>query len=197
MDRRSRRRPQKARSRGKERKPYLGGARSRIPKRGHRQGEPERDQTHRRRGRPRAWEGGTARGSAAMDGSPLRSARRRRTMRERRRRSRSPGLAAGPWGGGKDLWRNRNRRDATGAAGGGSRLRLPVAARRSEKRRFRLLRAHAGRRSVVLRRPLPNGLSVATRAADCPGATRAPSHREFMAAVMRRRAVLRLALRLR
>src|ERR1700729_4122279 len=48
------------------------------------------------------------------------------------------------------------------AAGGGRSLRrppLPLASGRSEERRFCLLRAHAGRRAVLLRRPLPNGLS--------------------------------------
>ena len=62
------------------------------------------------------------------------------------RRSRSPGLAGGRRGG-VELWRSRDRRDATAAVRGHSRIRLPVAARRSEKRRFRLLRAHAGRRA--------------------------------------------------
>ena len=69
------------------------------------------------------------------------------TALRRRRRSRSPGLAGGREGGGEELWRSRDRRDATGAVRGDSRIRLPVAARRSEKRRFRLLRAHAGRRA--------------------------------------------------
>ena len=47
---------------------------------------------------------------------------------------------------------------------------------------------------VLLRRPLPNGLSVAAGATDCAGA-RAPRHREFMAAVVRRRATLGAACR--
>ena len=79
-------------------------------------------------------------------------------------------LAGGRQGGGEELWRSRDRRDATAAVGGHSRIRLPVAAGRSEERRFRLLRAHAGRRAVLLRRPLPNGLSVAAAATDCAGA---------------------------
>src|ERR1700689_1108925 len=70
-----------------------------------------------------------------------------------------------------------------------------MAAGRSEERRFRLLRDHSGRRAVVLRRPLPNGLSVAAGATE--GATRAPRRREFMAPVVRRRATLRADLPLR
>ena len=79
----------------------------------------------------------------------------------RRRCSRSPTLGGGRQGGREELWRSRDRRDATAAVRGHSRIRLPLAAGRSEKRRLRLLRAHAGRRAVLLRRPLPNGLSVA------------------------------------
>ena len=85
---------------------------------------------------------------------------------------------------GLGLWRSPDWRNATGEVGGHSRSRLPVAARRSEERRVRLLRAHAGQRPILLRRPLPNGLSVAAAASDCTGA-RAPRHREFMAAVVR------------
>ena len=47
---------------GKERKPHLRGARRRIPKRGHWQGEPDRDQTQRRRARLGAREGPRPRG---------------------------------------------------------------------------------------------------------------------------------------
>jgi hypothetical protein len=185
MDRRGRRGSQEARSRGKERKPHLCGARRRIPKRRHWQGEPDRDQTQRRRGRLCAREGHTPRGSAPMGDSALHSAQHRRTTLRRCRRSRSPGLAGGREGGGEEHWRSRDRRDATAAVRGDSRLRLSVAAWRSEERRFRLLRAHAGRRAVVLRRPLPNGLSVAAGANDRAGATRAPRHRELMAAIVR------------
>ena len=91
----------------------------------------------------------------------LHSAKRRQPWLRRCRRSRSPALAGGRQAGGEELWRSRDRRDATAAVRGDSRLRLPVAAGRSEKRRFRVLRAHAGRRAVVLRRALPNGLSLA------------------------------------
>ena len=65
---------------------------------------------------------------------------------------------------GVDAWRSRDRRDAAAAVRGHSRIRLPVAAGRSEKRRFRLLRAHASRGPVLLRRPLPDGLSAAAAA---------------------------------
>jgi hypothetical protein len=185
VDRRGRRRPQEARSRGKERKPHRGRARRRIPKRRHWQGEPDRDQTQRRRGRLRAREGCSPRGSTPMGGSASRSAQRRPTTVRRCFRPRSPGLAAGRRGGRKELWRGRDRRDATAPVRRHSRISLPVAAGRSEERRFCLLRADARRRPVLLRRPLPNGLSVAARATDCVGATRAPSRREFMAAIVR------------
>ena len=76
------------------------------------------------------------------------------------RGSRSPGQAGGGEGG-VDAWRSRDRRDATGEVRGDSRIRLSLAAGRSKKRGVRLLRAHAGRGPVLLRRPLPDGLSSA------------------------------------
>ena len=59
-------------------------------------------------------------------------------------------------------------------------LRLPVAAWRSEKRGIRLLRAYAGQEPVVLRRPLPDGLSAAkcAREAGSRRTTNAPRARE-------------------
>ena len=48
------------------------------------------------------------------------SAQRRRTTLRRCRRSRSPGLAGGREGGGEELWRSRDRRDATAAVRGHS-----------------------------------------------------------------------------
>ena len=106
---------------------------------------------------------------------PLPSAQRQRAARRRARRSRSPGLAGGRRGGGMELWRRRDRRDATGAVRGHSRIRLPVAARRSEERRFRLLRAHAGRRASPIAPAIAGWLiGRRTREADCAGAARAP-----------------------
>ena len=130
---------------GKERKPHLRGARRRIPKRGHRQGEPDRDQTQwRGRGADRARKARAR--PAPMGDRSLHSAQRRRPRLRLRPRSRSPGRAGGGEGGWR-LWRSRDRRDATAEVRGNSRIRLSLAARRSEKRRVRLLRAHAGRRA--------------------------------------------------
>ena len=184
MDRRGSRGSQEARSSRKKRKPHLSGAWRRIPKRGHRQGKPDRNQTERRR-RLRAREGPVPRASAQMGASAYHSAPRRPATLRRRRRSRSRNFAGERPGARNGLWLSRDRRDATAAVGGHSSIRLPVAAGRSEERRFCLLRAHAVRRPVLLRRPLPNGLSVVAAATD-PAGARAPRHREFMAAVVRR-----------
>jgi hypothetical protein len=182
MDRRGRRGSQEARSRGKERKPHLSGARRRIPKRRHWQGEPDRGETQRRRARLCAWQNAGAGGSTSMDGCCLHSAQRQQPRFRRRPRCRSSGQAEG--GEGRlDARRSRDWRDATGEVRGNSRIRLSLAARRSKKRGIRLLRAYAGQRPVVLRRPLPNGLSVAAGAAECAGAAR--DSREFVAAIVR------------
>ncbi len=90
----------------------------------------------------------------------------------------SPGEGRAAWTG---LWRSRDRRDATAAVRGNSRIRLPVAARRSEERGLRLLRAHAGGGPVLLRRPLPDGLPVAAGEAERAGAATISRPREFMA----------------
>ena len=73
----------------------------------------------------------------------------------------SPGHSRGGEEGGMGLCRGRGWRNATGEVRGHPPIRLPMAARRSEERRFRLLRAHAGRGPLLLRRPLPDGLSPA------------------------------------
>ena len=97
-----------------------------------------------------------------------------------------PGQAGGGEGG-VDLWRSRDRRDAAAAVRGDSRIRLPVAARRSEKRGFRLLRAYAGQEPVLLRRPLPDGLSAAKCAREAESSERPTlrAHREPVAAVLK------------
>src|SRR3984957_4448175 len=120
VDRRGGRGSQEACSSRKKRKPHLRGARRRIPKRRHRQGKPDWNQTERRRRRLRAREGPTPRASAQMGGRADLSPPRRRATLRRRRRSRSPGLAGGRRGGGKKLWRSRDRRDAAAAVGGHS-----------------------------------------------------------------------------
>ena len=63
------------------------------------------------------------------------------------RRSRVSARGAGGQTSGVDDRRSRDRGDATGEVRGNARIRLPLAARRSEKRGIRLLRAHAGRRA--------------------------------------------------
>ena len=66
-----------------------------------------------------------------------------------------------------------------------AQIRLPVAARRSEKRGLRLLRAHAGGRPVLLRRPLPDGLPVPTGEAERERPAGISRHREFVAGGLR------------
>ena len=189
VDRRGRRGPQEARSRGKERKPHLRGARRRVPKRRHRQGEPDRDQTQRRRARRRARRrvqparlGPNGRLLITLGPVPTRHAPARPPLAISRSRRGTAGAAGRSFGVGRD------RRDAAAAVRGHSRIRLPVAARRSEKRRLRLLRAHAGRRASPIA-PAIAGWPIGRRRRDrCAGAARAPRHREFMAVVVRRRA---------
>ena len=108
-----------------------------LPQRGHRQGEPDRDQTRRRRARLCARRGAARRASGAMGGCSPRCPAR---QPELRRRQCCRTEAAGAMG----LCRSRGWRDAAGEVRGNSRIRLPVAARRSEKRGVRLLRACAG-----------------------------------------------------
>ena len=128
---------------GKKRKPYRRGA---------------------RRGSRNAVIGKASRSessSAAAAGAPQRPARRQRarlgpngrrlvtlgpmpTTKARQVHARRGLTPVEGRAGGLPLRRTRDRRDATAAVRGDSRIRLPLAARRSEKRRFRLLRADVG-----------------------------------------------------
>ena len=124
------------------------------------------------------------------------SAQRRRTTLRRCRRSRSPASRRG-------TARAAGRSFGVAEIGEMRRLRLediresacrwPLGDPRSGEFAYCGLTPVGG--PVLLRRPLPNGLSVAARATDCAGATRAPRHREFMAAVVRRRATAYAPLR--
>ena len=125
---------------------------------------------------------GGASGAMGDDRQP--SAGRRQARLGRRPCARSPGRARAGQGC-VDLWRSRGRGDAAVAVRGDSRIRLPVAARRSEKRGLRLLRAHAGGRPVLLRRPLPDGLPVPTGEAKRERAAGISRHREFVAGGLR------------
>ena len=134
-------------------------------------------------------------GRAAVSGETRASARRaaigrHASTRLRQAKLRRCSLSAPPQPGrGREaawtLRRSRGRRDAAAEVRGHSRIRLSMAARRSQEWGVRLLRAHAGQGPVVLRRPLSDGLSSAAGATDCAGATRDPRHREFMAAILK------------
>ena len=159
-----------------------------VPKRGHRQGEPDRDQTWRRRARPRNTQ--AARGSPSMGERSLPPARRPPiTAPKSPACARSPGQAGGGEGG-VDAWRSRDRRDAAGEVRGNSRIRLSLAAWRSKKRGIRLLRAHAGQGPVLLRRPLPDGLSRRPRRGEGARSGKGCAPREFVAAFVSQRACL-------
>src|SRR5271166_3307719 len=82
--------------------------------------------------------------------------------------------------------RRGGRADAKGELSGDRARRLPMAGRRSGKRRFRLLRPRAGRRPPLLRRALPDGLSATERAGEAkPAGAVAKSACEFMATDVR------------
>ena len=152
----------------------------RVAQRRHRQGEPDRNQTEWRRARFRVEQDGGGGASGAMGEARHPSARRRQAELHHRPCWRSPGCSRSREGC-VGVWRSRGRRDAAVAVRGDSRIRLPVAARRSAKRGLRLLRAHAGRRPVLLRRPLPDGLPVPTGEAERERAAGISRHREFVA----------------
>ena len=88
-----------------------------------------------------------------------------------------PGRCRGEKGG-MGLRRGRGWRNATGKVRGHPPIGVQMAARRSEKRRFRLLRAHAGRGPLLLRWPLPDGLSPADGETEPARAAVAPDARE-------------------
>ncbi len=104
--------------------------------------------------------------SCAIGGSsPLQAGCRQAGLRPRRlSRSPDPRVTAPRPGCGKgrvDFRRGGGSGDAAGEVRGHSRIRLSMATRRSEERGFRLLRAEARPRPLLLRRPLPDGLSRA------------------------------------
>src|SRR5271165_3282949 len=82
------------------------------------------------------------------------------------------------------LCRGRGWRNATGEARGHPPIRVQMAAWRSEKRRFRLLRAHAGRGPRLLRRPLPHCLSPADGEAEPARPAVVPGARESVAVAL-------------
>ena len=170
VDGRNDRDSQKAGAQGKKREPHRCGARRGVPERRDRQGESDRDQAQRRRARLCAPLSAGGRVSAAIGGAfPVPSLLRRGKLGPAlsydSREERKAGMG---------LCRGRDRRDATGEVRGHPPIGVQMAARRSEKRRFRLLRAHAGRGPLLLRRPLPNGLSPADGKTDPAGTAKRP-----------------------
>jgi hypothetical protein len=176
VDGRSGRDSQTAGARRHEREQYRRGARRRVPQRRDRQGEPNRDQAQRRRRRARlpARSASNDRASDAVGcSSPPQSWRPEACLRPVSSTGSGVGIGARS---------RRGRRDAASAVRGHSRSRLPMAARRSEERRFWLLWAHAGRGPLLLRRSLPDGLSPPKRSAR---AAMVPFRREFVATDLR------------
>ena len=161
---------QKAGSRRKKRERHRRGARRGVPQRRDRQGEPDRDQAQRRRARLCARRDAGWRVSGAIAAIP-----RPKPVPASRAPPPPVSREAGEKGG-MDLCRSRGRRDATGEVRGNPRIRLPMAARRSEERGFRLLRAQAGRGPLLLRRPLPDGLSPARRRGKARRSGEGPAH---------------------
>ena len=76
---------------------------------------------------------------------------------EARRRPRHPAREEA----GMAVRRGAGRRDVEGGLRGDQRRRLPMAARGSNERGFRLLRRSDGEGPLLLRRPLPDGLQAA------------------------------------
>ena len=116
---------------------------------------------------------------------PLRAAQRRRARLRRGAAARDLQVSPGDGAAGEELC-GQPKSERCGGCGWRTFVNPPAGGHwGSEKRRFRLLRAHAGRRAVLLRRPLPNGLSVAAGSAGRSTAKGAPRHRELMAAGVR------------
>ncbi len=82
-----------------------------------------------------------------------------------------------------ELCRGGGWRDAAGEVRGHSRIGLPMAPRRSGERGFRLLRARVGQRALLLRRPLPDGLSPAGGGRQSPTALVPRARRSLTAAL--------------
>jgi len=138
-------------ARRKKREQHRCGAWRAVAQRRDRQGEPDRRQAYRQRALFGAPSAAGEHGAAAAAGD--RSHRlcfMEAGPRPRARTEADMGLCRGPGG-----------RDVEGGAREYRRRRLPMAARRSNERGFRLLRRSDGEGPLLLRRTLPDGLQAA------------------------------------
>ena len=137
-------------ARRKKREQHRCGARRAVAQRRDRQGEPDRHQAYRQRALFGAPSAAGEHGAAAAAGDRS----HRFCFMEAGRRPRPPARTEADMA----LCRGPGRRDVEGGARGYRRRRLPMAARRSNERGFRLLRRSDGEGPLLLRRTLPDGL---------------------------------------
>ena len=151
-------------ARRKKREQHRCGARRAVAQRRDRQGKPDRHQAYRQRALFGAPSAAGEHGAAAAAGDRS----HRSCFMEAGRRPRPPAREEADMA----LCRGRGWRDVEGGVRGYPRRRLPMAARRSNERGFRLLRPSDGAGPLLLRRTLPNGLQAAEFAGLGRGALR-------------------------